>query len=86
MSRCHVFLVFLLQIDSLLKQILHYIEPFILNGVVERPLQLVVYVIIIGTTTYQKLCGLHVTFTNTIEYCSLAILVTAIDITAGIDE
>ena len=80
MSGCHILLVFLLQIDSLLKQILHYIEPFILNGVVERPLQLVVYEVIRGTTTNQELCRLHVALTNTIEYCSLSVLVTAIDI------
>ena len=86
MSWRHVLLVFLVQINSLLKQVLNYVESLILNCIVEWPLLLVVYVIIIGTTTYQKLCGLHVTFTNTIEYCSLAILVTAIDITAGIDE
>lgn len=85
-SWSHVLFVFFLHIDAFLYQELNDVVSFILDGVPDRPLQLVVHIVMLGPTTYHELCSLHVTFANTVEYCSLSVLVTAIDVATVINE
>ena len=85
-SRSHIFLVLFEHIDTFLYQKLNDIVSFILDGIPYWPLLLVVHIVMLGPTTYQKLRRLHVTFTNTVEYRSLPVLITAIDITAVIKQ
>lgn len=86
LSRRHVFLVFEIEIDSLPKQVLDDVVSLQLDRVVDGTLKLVVYVVMMSSTTDQLLCHFQVAFSDAVEDACLAVLVCTINIASLIDK
>ena len=73
-------LVFILQVDSLLNQILDHFKATKLDGVVYGSLPIVVNDITNGTFLHKKLSGVYIAFPNAIENRGLTVSVEVIHI------
>ena len=79
-----ILLVLGLQVDPFLNEVFDDVVSLKLDGIVDGALDLVVYVVVVGSKVDQELSCAQVTLSHTVEDASLAVLVATIDAAAAL--